>query len=60
MDNDKTNTGQLITTDNNYATFYYDLFKFFSDEHNLTLTDGEIQDIIYEVEKFINKNDTYR
>jgi hypothetical protein len=34
--------------------YYYDLFKFFSDEHGLTLVDSEIQDIIRAVEKFNN------
>ena len=32
--------------------YYYELFKFFSDEHNLTLLDSEIQDIIHVVNKF--------
>jgi hypothetical protein len=34
--------------------YYYDLFKFFSDNHNLILVDSEIQDIIHAVEKFNN------
>jgi hypothetical protein len=32
--------------------YYYELFKFFSDEHNLTLVDTEIQDIIHAVKAF--------
>jgi hypothetical protein len=32
--------------------YYYELFKFFSDEHGLTLLDSEIQDIIQAVNKF--------
>lgn len=32
--------------------YYYELFKFFSDNHDLILVDSEIQDIIHAVEKF--------
>lgn len=32
--------------------YYYDLFRFFNDHHNLILVDTEIQDIIHAVEKF--------
>lgn len=35
--------------------YYYELFKFFSDNHNLTLVDTEIQDIIHAVNKFQNE-----
>jgi hypothetical protein len=34
--------------------YYYDLFKFFSEQHGLTLVDTEIQDIIRAVEVFNN------
>jgi hypothetical protein len=34
--------------------YYYDLFKFFSDQYGLTLVDTEIQDIIRVVENFNN------
>ena len=34
---------------------YYSFFKFMSDEHNLTLTDTEMSDIIYEAKKVIQK-----
>jgi hypothetical protein len=34
--------------------YYYELFKFFSEQHGLTLVDTEIQDIIRAVEKFNN------
>jgi hypothetical protein len=34
--------------------YYYDLFKFFSEQHGLTLVDTEIQDIIRAVETFNN------
>lgn len=34
----------------------YDLWKFFSDEHGLTLTDGQLKDIIQEVKLFLKKN----
>jgi hypothetical protein len=34
------------------GSYYYDLFKFFSDNHNLTLTDTEINDIIAAVNQF--------
>jgi hypothetical protein len=37
--------------------YYYDLFKFFSDEHDLILVDTEIQDIIHAVNKFQNGKD---
>jgi hypothetical protein len=37
------------------GSYYYDLFKFFSDEHGLILLDSEIQDIIYVVEEFKKK-----
>jgi hypothetical protein len=30
----------------------YELWKFFSDEHGLTLTEGQLTDIIREVEKY--------
>ena len=33
----------------------YELFKFFHDEHNLILLDGQIEDIINEVEKYLNQ-----
>lgn len=36
----------------NQGGYYYDLFKFFSDEHGLILVDSEIVDIIRAVEKF--------
>jgi hypothetical protein len=36
------------------AGYYYELFKFFSDNHNLILLDSEIQEIIRAVEKFSN------
>lgn len=39
----------------NQGGYYYDLFKFFSDEHGLILVDSEIQEIIREVEKFTLK-----
>ena len=39
---------------NSEGGYYYDLFKFFSDNHGLTLVDTEIQDIIHAVEKFNN------
>jgi len=38
----------------NEVSYYYPLFKLFSDEHGLTLLESEIQDIIDEVKKFIN------
>lgn len=34
---------------------YYSFFKFMSDEHNLTLTDTEMSDIINEAKKVIEK-----
>lgn len=34
----------------------YDLWKFFSDEHGLTLTDGQLKDIIQEVKLFLKNN----
>jgi len=33
--------------------YYYPLFKFFSDEHGLTLLDSQLQDVIHECKKFI-------
>lgn len=36
----------------NEPGYYYDLFKFFSEEHGLILLDSEIQDIIRKVEEF--------
>jgi hypothetical protein len=35
--------------------FYYDLFKFFADNHNLILVDSEIQDIIHAINAFEEK-----
>lgn len=40
----------------NMVGYYYDLFKFFNEEHNLILLDSEIQEIIIEVEKFLKKS----
>lgn len=37
--------------------YYYELFKFFSEQHNLILLDSEIQDIIYAVKKFESEKD---
>lgn len=37
-------------------TKYADLFKFFSEEHNLTLVDGQIEDIINEVKKHLEND----
>jgi hypothetical protein len=34
--------------------YYYDLFKFFSEQHDLILVDTEIQDIIDAVQEFLN------
>lgn len=36
----------------NEGSYYYDLFKFFNEQHNLLLLDSEIQDIIHAVESF--------
>lgn len=36
----------------NEVGYYYNLFKFFSDNHGLTLVDSEIQDIIRAVNSF--------
>jgi hypothetical protein len=36
----------------NEGGHYYDLFKFFNEQHNLLLLDSEIQDIIHVVESF--------
>ena len=33
--------------------YYYPLFKFFSDEHGLSLLDSQLQDVIHECKKFI-------
>lgn len=33
--------------------YYYPLFKFFADEHGLTLLDSQMQDVIHECKKFI-------
>lgn len=33
--------------------YYYPLFKFFADEHGLTLLDSQLQDVIHECKKFI-------
>lgn len=41
--------------ENNTGSYYYELFKFFNDQHNLTLLDSEIQEIIKEVERFQEK-----
>lgn len=38
-----------------YADRYQHLFDFFSEEHNLTLTTGEIDDIIYEVKQHLRQ-----
>jgi hypothetical protein len=35
--------------------YYYELFEFFSQRHDLILLDSEIQDIIHAVESFKNK-----
>ena len=35
--------------------YYYDLFKFFADNHGLTLVESEIEDIINAVTKFTDK-----
>jgi hypothetical protein len=35
--------------------YYYDLFKFFANNHGLNLLDSEIQDIIRAVEEFQNE-----
>lgn len=34
--------------------YYYELFRFFSEQHDLILVDTELQDIIHAVEKFNN------
>lgn len=36
----------------NSGSAYYSLFKFFNQEHDLVLLDSDIQEIIYEVNKF--------
>jgi hypothetical protein len=41
----------------NQGGYYYDLFKFFSDNHGLTLIDSEIEDIMRAVDKF--RDDKY-
>jgi len=33
----------------------YSLWKFFADEHSLYLTEGELDDILHEVEKYLKK-----
>jgi hypothetical protein len=38
--------------------YYYDLWKFFNDEHNLILVDTEINDIIHAVRAFDKKRYT--
>jgi hypothetical protein len=35
-----------------HRAHHYDLWKFFLDEHGLSLLDSEIQQIIYEVNKY--------
>lgn len=37
------------------ANTYQGLFDFFNQEHNLTLTISEMNDIIYEVERFMKE-----
>jgi hypothetical protein len=37
--------------------YYFKLFKFFSDQHDLTLLDSEIQDIIHAVNEFQSEED---
>lgn len=34
------------------GSYYYPLWKFFNDEHNLVLLDADIQEILHQVEKF--------
>ena len=38
--------------------YYYPLFKFFSDEHGLSLLDSQLQDVIHECKKFIEPSTT--
>ncbi len=38
------------------GSHYYNLFKFFNEEHNLILLDSQIQDILHEVENWMIKN----
>jgi hypothetical protein len=42
----------MISTNHLEGSYYYPLFKFFSEQHDLTLLDSEIQDIIRVVESF--------
>lgn len=47
----------VLDVKDNQGSYYYQLFKFLNDEHNLILLDSEIQEIIYQVEKFQKEND---
>ena len=45
----------VLKGENDGTNAYYSFFKFMSDEYNLTLTDTEMSDIIYEAKKVIEK-----
>lgn len=53
IDNYKLNSHPMSAEQVQELGYYYPLFKFFSDEHGLSLLDSQLQDVIHECKKFI-------